>query len=229
MGLDFVVLQRPDDDSPENWPGHELDSRRADDPAPFVQARLREVYDGEYSPRGMAASAEFDGWMPLSRPQRLAGLIFFPLYLLIFWPLVNWSAWRAKKRDEAREIPTFEAWKAEKMRQGPAPVVIRYGPDCPPDAETTYVAAVQWYGFRGKVVETTENPLVEWWSRKNGVDIDLMYYGEGFEDGPRTPLPASELGGLDDPTIAGSRRVVSRNGSGTAAAHFPRCPPKRTR
>ncbi len=95
MGLDFVVLQRPHDNSVENWPGHELDARRADDPDPLVQDELRKLHHASFSPEGLAASAEFNGWSPPPRPIGIVGYLLWPLGALFIWPIFLWTNWRA--------------------------------------------------------------------------------------------------------------------------------------
>ena len=200
MGLDFVVLERENDDGEANWPGHELDARRADDPDPLVQAELRSIYDSNYSPAAMAASAAFRNWTPAPGLDSFLGVLLYPVRLLLAWPICLLRDWRAKQRDARRVVPDFETWRAEQVSQHPPPVVLGFGPNCPPGGKPDPAAVVQWYGFRGKVIEPENNVLVRWWADRQTVDLLTILYGEGFEDGPRSDKTFEDLE-LEDQTI----------------------------
>jgi len=196
MGLDFVVLDREDDDSTENWPGHEVDARRADDPDPVVQEELRKVYSSQFSPAALARSASFQGWAPPRLPG-LFGLLIYPIVAIFYW--LSIPIWLLK--DARRRTPSFEAWKAALAAQRPPPVVVKFGPNCPPEGRPQPAAIVQWYGFRGRVVQPEHNVLARWWAAKNEVDLNLIYYGDGrFDDKPRSETPFRDLE-INEPTI----------------------------
>lgn len=201
MGLDFVVLQRDDDDSPENWPAHELDARRANDPDPIVQAKLREIYENDFSPEGMAASAEFQGWTGMPLPASFIFWIFAPIGILVLWPILLIQDLFRLMRDKRRKIPSFEAWRATLLNRDPPPVVIEFGPNCPPGGRPYPAAIVQWYGFRGRVVQPEYNMLVAWWEQKAGLEMMFFYFNELVPDGPRSEVSFEDLE-LDDCTIA---------------------------
>ncbi len=220
MGLDFVVLERDDDDDPEQWPGTQLDTRRADDPADFVQAKLRRVYDSRFSPAGLAASAEFSGWPGPPRPPGIVGFFFWPLSLLIVWPALLFHAWREKRRDAARIIPSYDDWRNELLSQDPPQVVIPFGPNCPPGGKPFCPAIVQWYGYRGRVLEPRHNELAAWWAKRNGVDLDVLLYNGEYLDGP----PSIERGAdivEDAGATIGDVAVVFRDMARDCEEAFP--------
>jgi len=107
MGLDFVVLNRPDDDSQSNWPGHEVDARRADDPSPEVLNALKESYSKQFSPEGIAASAKFRGWPRITKPSGVVGWIFLPLGIVVAYPVRVLRALAAKREDARRRIEKY--------------------------------------------------------------------------------------------------------------------------
>jgi len=206
MGLDFVVLSREDDDSPENWPGHEVDARRADDPDPIVQEALRRIYDREFPPAAAAPPPE------PPPPEISEGLLAKVSRALFGFP-------RRKAPPERRgPPPTFEAWRAELTARTPPPVVVPFGPNCPPEGEPNAPAAVQWYGFRGKVLEPEWNGFTRWWSDKNGLELGVVLYGDGnFEDGPRSAIPIESLD-MTSPTIADMAALFEQMAADCAAA-----------
>ena len=60
---------------------------------------------------------------------------------------------------------------------------------------------VQWYGFRGRVVQPEHNVLARWWAAKNKVDLNMIYYSDGrFYDEPRSETPFPDLD-INEPTI----------------------------
>lgn len=193
MGLDLVVLQREYADGTTDWPGKDIDSRRTDDNHPAVLKELHRIYDGNFSPEGMAASAEFKGWQ-WDWPRNFGGVVMM-LVALPIYPFHFAKQWLAKRRDNARIIPSFEDWRATLTAQTPAPVVLSFGPDCPADGIPEVVAAVQYYGFRGQVVEARHNTLVQWWGQRYGVDMDIIFYGSNFKDGP---VEYDDITGIDE-------------------------------
>lgn len=219
MGLDFVVLMREDDDSPENWPGHEIDARRADDPRPEVQKKVRAIYDSLYSEAAMAQTASFQGWPTFSRPQSGADWVFVPLGFVLGLPAAYLLCLFGKFQDSRRERPSFEDWRAELISNDPTPVVIMFGPNCPEDAIPEVAAAVQGYGFRGQVVQPGYNALAAWWHNRFNFDLDLVYYGDnGFADGPPTgPYLQDEL----EPHTIGDMANLFQRMADDCARAFP--------
>ncbi len=220
MGLDLVVLQRENDDSPENWPGLALDARRADDPSPETQAELRLIYDNRYADEPWARAAEFKGWPPAPKITSVGSLLCFPLMLLIGWPVAWLKARAAKQRDDVRVRPSFEEWRAEQAAMDPPPVVLRVGPNCLPEAIPYIEAAVQWYGYRGKAVQPDLNPLVNWWCVKHDIDLNIALFGEQVEDGPSTLTDPSQFDELAGYTI-GDMATMFEGMAADCAAAFP--------
>lgn len=219
MGLDFVVLMREDDDSPDNWPGHEIDARRADDPRPEVQLKLRRIYDSLYSEAAIAQTASFQGWPTLSRPQSGADWVFAPIGFVLGLPATLLFCLFGKFQDSRRETPSFEEWRAEQVSQYPPPVVMMFGPNCPEEAIPEVAAAVQDYGFRGKAVRPEYNSLAGWWQDRFSFDLDAVYYTEdGFADGP--PSGPELFDELAPSTIGDMATLFTRMADDCAAA-FP--------
>ena len=210
MGLDLVVLQNERPDGTDDWPGHAVDSRRADDYSPEVMEKLRELYDDQFSPAGMAASAEFEEW-GVPSPK----ILFIP-----FYPIYAYQQWQAKRRDAARTVPTFEDWRADLCARDPAPIALQFSPNCPPGGEPDPAAVVQYYGFRGKVVEAWNNLLVRWWAAKNSMDLDIIFYNEKFPDGPQETDDVTEIDELDANSIGDMAALFARIEADCVAA-FP--------
>lgn len=196
MGLDFVVLDREGEEGLGNWPQNEVDARCADDPDPVVQEALRDLYESRFSPEALARSANFQGWAP-PLPSGLIGALFYPICVILnlLWIPI------ALAKDARRRTPSFEDWKAALVAEKPSPVVVPFGPNCPPDGKPEISAAVQWYGFRGREVQPEHNMLVRWWAAKNEIDLNRVYHRDsGFDDLPRSETPLNELGSVE-PTI----------------------------
>lgn len=200
MGLDFVVLMREGDDSPGNWPGYEIDARRADDPDPVVQERVRELYEDQYSPEALAQSASFQGWPRMIRPTDMAGWIFTTIGFVVLSPLAFGGTLLLKLKDRMRYVPAFEEWIVGLKAQEPPPIAMTFGPNCPVEAKPVLPAMAQSYGFRGRAVQPEINILAGWWASRNAFDLNLLYYGEAqFEDRPTEPGALPEDDG--EPTI----------------------------
>ncbi|MGZ0190390.1 MAG: hypothetical protein ACKVH0_20725, partial [Alphaproteobacteria bacterium] len=174
-----------------------------------------------FSPAALADSAEFRGWTPFPAPRSVLQTIIWPVSLLL-WPCRRLRDSKRKQRDEARVVPTFDAWRDELESRDPPPVVIQFGPNCPPDGIPIVEAFVHWYGFRGRAVEPNHNPLVEWWQQETEVFMDMIYYQDDqvFADGPASIKNTEEIHEVEAPTI-GDMASLFRQMEADCIAAFP--------
>lgn len=236
MGLDFVVLERDGDDPWQNSPYSQLDARLADDPAPIVRKKLHAIYDAEFRREPAPPAPELEIREGFSLAIISNGFKFL-LVCLLMSPIllvdkllqfvrpspVNQSEAPEEAQEEPPPLPadppTFEDWRTTLINQDPPPVILSFGPDCPPEAKPLFCAAVQEFGFRGRLLEPDRNALVDWWGRTTKVDMITLLYGDVFQPGPQSAESFADLR-MRSATVGDMAAVCAQMAADCAAA-FP--------
>ena len=219
MGLDWHVIPRSGDDSPENHPARVFGGRLMIDDDPGARARHREIYERyvEDAPNDHAYKLEA---LKRTKPvlwQRPYNFLDFMIQTIAYpfraatFQRKTAAFERALSAMQDFEILPFDAWLARERAECPHAVILAHDPEHADPIDV--FPSLDWdhFTFQARLLQDKYNPLMEWWGAKYKIEVLPHLYCEEILPGPYSGLPYEQQAETDYDGIRSGDLVVLLN------------------